>query len=480
MYVHVLYNSLTTVDWCDVGRRVTIDMLPDVALLEIFDFYVHELPLISAWQALVHVCRNWRNIVFGSPCRLDMQLLCKASTPVRETLDVWPPLPIIAYDQGAAWSVDNVIALLERSDRICDLALTQLSSSLLEIILKAMQQPFPVLTRLKLQYHQFLDETAPVVPASFLDGSAPRLQELTLVSIPFPGLPNLLLSATHLITLELWDICHSGYFTPESMVTALSVLTRLETLDIRFKCPRCRPDRKRRRPPPQTRTPLPALALIKFKGVSEYLEDILAWIDAPMLFKMDITFFHQLIFDIPRSTMFISHTFGSEAYCRAHVTFSDCDVSVEFPSEFPSHAHGGLYLRVSCSQPDWQLSSVTQVCSSSFHPTLIPAVEHLYIRKRHYSELHWEDNAEGGQWLELLHLFTAVKELRISWQFTSSIAHALKELVGESVIEVLPALETLIFEEPLSSASGHDKGIIGQFVAARRLAGHYIALDIPY
>ena len=40
--------------WSNVGR-VTIDMLPEIALLDIFDFYGHE---IDAWHTLVHVCRN--------------------------------------------------------------------------------------------------------------------------------------------------------------------------------------------------------------------------------------------------------------------------------------------------------------------------------------------------------------------------------------------------------------------------------------
>jgi hypothetical protein len=42
MYVCLLRNTATVADWCGVGR-VTIDMLPDVALLEIFDCYVIRL-----------------------------------------------------------------------------------------------------------------------------------------------------------------------------------------------------------------------------------------------------------------------------------------------------------------------------------------------------------------------------------------------------------------------------------------------------
>jgi hypothetical protein len=114
---------------------VTIDILPDVALLEIFDFYVDEKD-IQAWHTLVHVCQKWRNIVFGSPRRLNLRLLCKAGTPVRETLDVWPPLPIVVLDEGyEKWGVDNITAALERNDRICRLGLLGVPSSQLEKIL---------------------------------------------------------------------------------------------------------------------------------------------------------------------------------------------------------------------------------------------------------------------------------------------------------------------------------------------------------
>jgi hypothetical protein len=63
----------------------------------------------------------------------------------------------------------------------------------------------------------------------------------------------------------------------------------------------------------------------------------------------------------------------------------------------------------------------------------------------------WQDDIDSSQWLELLHPFTAVKELHIS-KFTQSIAPALQELIGERGTEVLLALQSLLLEEPLPSA----------------------------
>ena len=103
---------------------MTIDLLSDVSLLEIFDFYMDE-DQIEAWHTLVHVCQEWRNIVFGSPRRLDLRLLCTYRTPVREMLDILPLLPIVVQaDNSKMWNVvDNIVAALEHNDRICQLQL---------------------------------------------------------------------------------------------------------------------------------------------------------------------------------------------------------------------------------------------------------------------------------------------------------------------------------------------------------------------
>ena len=106
----------------------------------------------------------------------------------------------------------------------------------------------------------------PILPDSFLGGSAPRLRLLALGAIPFPGLTNLLLSVTHLVSLYLQDIPHSGYFSPEAMATCLSMLTSLEALQLEFESPQSCPDQENRRSPPPTRSILPALTSFWFKG----------------------------------------------------------------------------------------------------------------------------------------------------------------------------------------------------------------------
>jgi hypothetical protein len=208
-----------------------------------------------------------------------------------------------------------------------------------------------------------------------------------------------------------------------------------------------------------------------FEGVSEYLEDFLARVDAPLLDKLDITFFHQLIFDTPQVNQFISRAPKFNTHNEARVEFSDRGVYITFPQIFD----GGLHLDVLCRESDWQLSALAQVCRSSFPQPLIPAVERLYILEAGLSRLNWQDDIENSQWLELFHSFPAAKSLYISREFASRLAPSLQELVGERVIEVLPALRTLYFEGPLPS--GPIQEAIEQFVAARQLVSHPIAVS---
>jgi hypothetical protein len=493
-------NPATTTDWRNVGR-MTIDILPDDVLLEIFDFLVVESNGFEAenwWRTLVHVCRKWRNVIFGSPHRLDLRVVCSDRTPVREMLDVWPPLPIVIHHfarSNSSWALDrristpsalcscasqlsksalashsrgNIIAALERNDRVCQITLKP--GLQWEKVLDAMQVPFPALTCLVLSSDIGI---VPVVPDSFMDGSAPRLQYLLLERVPIPGLPKVLLSAIDLVCLTLRFIPHSGYISPEAMVTCLSTLPRLEKLYLGFESPLSRPNRESRRLSPPTRSVLPALIHFGFKGVSEYLEDLVARIDSPLLDYLEILLFHQLIFDNPRLIHFISRTPTLEVQDQACVDFSRSYVRVEFPKTSSSSYH--LSLKILCRQPEWQLSSMTQICTSFFPRSFIRMVEQLFVRQGRFEKLKWQDDIEDSQWLEFLHPFTGVKDLYLSKEFAPRMAPYLQELVGGRTTEVLPALQSL-FLEVLHPPAPFDEAI-GKFVAARQLSNHPVAIS---
>jgi hypothetical protein len=450
--------------------------LPDVPLLEIFHFYTDrgdDDDDIEAWHTPVHVCRKWRLIVFGSPRRLDLRLLCDDRTPVEEMLHIWPPFPIVIWSYCTdAWSVDDIVAALEHNNRIRQLDLESIMGLEFEKILAVMQRPFPALKCLRIYSP---DKELPGVPASFLGGSAPRLQVLYLEGIPFPGLPQLLLSATQLVHLDIRGIPHSGFISSDTMVDTLSGLTMLGTLIIGSNFSDSsqggnRPDWKRRRPPLLRRAVLPVLTKFVFRGVDEYLEDFVARIDVPLLNKLDITFFHPPILDTPQLIQFICRTPKFKPGDKAYVELSDWEISVTLP-QTPS---GRLSLGIgdSSTQPDWQLSSLVHVCRSFFPHTFISPVEHLDILEEAYSELNCLDDIESSQWLDLLRQFSAVNDLHITRKIAPYIARALRELVEERVTEVLPALQILVFEEPEAV-----RETIGPFITARRLADHPISIS---
>ena len=452
-----------------------IDQLPDGVLLDIFHFYVNKRGYddykteIEGWQSLVHVCQRWRNLVFGSPRRLDLKLCCTPNTPAKERLDVWPVLPLIVQGTpGTPFSssgMDNVIAALGRSNRVCKVALNGWK---LGEVLGAMQVPFPELTYLYL----WSEDEATVIPDSFLGGSAPRLEFLDLNSIPFPGLPKLLLSATHLVYLSLHGIPHSAYISPQVIVTLLSMLSSLQILSLGFRSPRSRPDRESPSMPPPKRSILPALAEFRFKGVTEYLEELMTRIDTPELGRMHITFFNQIDFHCPRLAQFINCTPTLSALDEALVQFDDSSACVSLGSRTSNSWFDELRLCISCREPDWQLSSIEQVCNWSL-PHL-STVEVLYIDHR-YSKLVWKNGAiEDTLWLQLLLPFTAVKNIYLSNEFAAGIAAALKELV-EGRTEILPSLQN-IFVEGLELPGSFQESI-RQFINARQLSDHPIAIS---
>jgi hypothetical protein len=256
------------------------------------------------------------------------------------------------------------------------------------------------------------------------------------------------------------------------MVTGLSVLTSLKSLNIEVESPLFFPGWDGRRPLPPTRTLLPVLAWLRFSGVSEYLEDLVARIDAPLLDNLEVIFIYQPC-DTPQLVQFINRTPKLMTRDEARVVFTNRDVRITLPPIID----GTLRLVILCEDMEVRLSRLVEVCSSSFPRAFITAVERLYILEDRFDL--WRDEIENSQWLELLRLFSAVKDLYMSCEITPFIAPALQELVEERVTEVLPALQNFFLEEqPLwSEPSDSDQEAIDQFVAARQLTRHTIAVS---
>jgi hypothetical protein len=351
-----------------------------------------------------------------------------------------------------------------------------------------MQESFPALT------HLHLGNSTPALPDDTFLGSAPHLQLLSLWGIPFPGLPKLLLTTNDLVELHLSWIPHTGYFSPETIVAALSNLTRLQVLVIRFASPASRPPQSTRRPPPQTRAVLPSLTSLEFKGVSEYLEGLIGLIDVDALqFRhMNITFFNQLIFNLGQLPWFISHAgmLGSSGYAK--LVFETSRVEFKLFPQGVGGVNRSFALRNRCEDLDWQVSFVAQMCSQ-FSPLLstIEQLDILYhnpiplqrdgisgVYNHPISPLE-EVDMDNTQWLELFQPFIAVHTLRTSRHSQSLIMSAFQELTVEMATEVLPALHSIYLADLAEHApSGPEHQAIERFITARQHSGYPVTIRL--
>src|SRR6267142_696739 len=358
--------------------------------------------------------------------------------------------------------IPGAITVLEHHHRVCQIQLSHLTQPLLDMLATAMQEQYPALTMIELCSDE---EVAPVLPDTFLGGSAPRLRSVSLEGIAFPTLPRLLLSAVGLVSLLLDKIPqNTGYISPDVMATSLSTLTRLKFLRIDFRPPALLPN-IRRHPRQSTRAVLLCLAWLEFRGVSEYLEDLMARIEAPFLDNINIKFFDQPVFDILQLPQFITRSEKLKLPHQATVNFQSDFVQITVSP--PKGTVGCLTFQVLCTVPHWQVSAIVQICNQAL--PLLSNVERLGVCGGEYehSLQDWQDVVESDQWLELFEPFVGVECLHVTKYLGSLTASALREAGGRRrATEVLPALRSMFLEELEPSDSA-----ISRLVTARGPSG---------
>jgi len=467
--------------------RVTIESLPDDVLLEIFSFYRWAVVRFGDctwdWQTLAHVCSRWRHIIFASSHRhrLDPRLICTERTPVIEMLGIFPPFPIVINNRYNALPLDptshgweNTVTALWHRDRTCWISLSDLTGPLLEIFIAVMQEPYPELTFLELSSNNEVNEVVPALPDSFLGGYAPRLQYLILRGISFPALLNILFTASNLVSLHLADIPVTGYISPEALAIGLAALPRLTWLIIMFTSPTPPPDRRGQRRLLPIRAVLPSLTFLSFCGVSEYLGDLVARINAPSLSLVDAQFFDQLTLDASQLFRFICRSKKLRSPNRATVSFYGDLAKIVFGPREAMVGPRHFSLRIlRGGGSNRQLSAVAQMCRQAL--PLVSQVERLDIKGGACLPPDWhEEDTNGTRWLELLLPFVSVGRLHISERLGPLVVQALQELSGAGPTAVLPALHSLFLEGLLPSVSVREA--IDPFIAARHLSGRSVAV----
>ncbi len=409
-----------------------INMLPDEVLVEIFDAcrmnetgleswkwkrarLVHGLePWKWTWVRLVHVCRRWRQIIFSSPRRLNVQLFCTHRTPVAEKLACWPAFPIAlqySFSRNVVVHEDHIIAALEYPDRVCHIQID------------------PINLR-----------TAKVAS--------------------FPALPTFLSTACDLVNLELIYVPWKGFLSPEKIVKGVATATRLQRLCIEYSKPHTPADftSSTHSLPPLTRTTLPSLTSLELCSTREYLEDFVAQVDVPQLRLTNMMYFHQNDLRVPELLQFIKRSEGARLtqFKRVDITLND-GVTFDAYHESQSPTSSVIIGITSCGTKRRAPYMVQFLSQFSFCH-----VDYLYIR------LDWGSRMKinNGEWLELLHLFTAVRALHVSEKFAKQLSVFLKSVTAE--MGILPALELLCVENHSMS--------VDKFVNARRLSGHPITI----
>jgi hypothetical protein len=479
------YN-LTDLDRQDEnGCTMTINILPDDVLLEIFDLCRQDSNLhwslypdftwFSVWgpNGLVHVCRRWRQLIFGSPRRLDLQLPCTHRTPVRKNLDCWPPIPIAIRFCPDLFSLsideeDSLFAACEHPDRIRQICLDEIDNSVLSKVFLMMRQPFPVLTHLTIRALYYGER--PVIPSGFL---APCLQYMYLEGIPCPELPILLSSPSDIVHLYLNDTLLQK---PEVVVACLAALPRLEFLHIEFEyhieydsaesMATSRPYRTLL--PPITRTSFPVLSSFEFFGTSEYLEDLISQIDSPRLDQIYIEYSYQP-FDIQIAQLFqfidssedskltlIRHARVDIVTHRVWIVLDPCPGShldqhpVEISTRWLWIGGQKVFLAKLFGQPSALLSRVV----------------HLEL-----NQVRAIENCRDEDWLNILRPFSATRTLLLTVDFAGDNTVTLGDInvTGEMVAEILPVLDLICIEDKPVSC-------IEKFLATRRLSGRPVTI----
>ncbi|KAH9172569.1 hypothetical protein EDB89DRAFT_1964951 [Lactarius sanguifluus] len=442
-FAEVSTSSSVSLGQADVDRQVTVQVLPDEVLLEIFDY--HRLDALDyslfgpwEWHGLAHVCQRWRSLIFASPRRLDLRLVYTYRRPVGKTLDCWPALPIalwyprlVLWRPLAAADEENVISALKYSDRIREINLT-MTSSLLEKLAALVQEPFPALEYLRMGSQEMLGSV--ILPDEFLGGSTPRLRQIDLSGTAFPSLPRLLLSTK--------DLVH--FLSP----------TAFQYQESSHPCS-------------LDRVVLPTLADFQFRGDSEYLEDLVSGLSAPLLEKIEIAFFDRLAFDIPQLSRFIDLTqrLGSSPYLTSIWLWErGFSITHYFPHPSP---RGTLRLQISCREFARRMASLTHI-NRQLLP-LVAGVRRLEIEAHRPSSAP-ADEVNPVQWLELFGLFVSVRRLELTGTLVPSMAAALEQSAEGVGRQVFSALRDIHLRGTAMSRA------IEAFIAARKLSGHIVSV----
>jgi hypothetical protein len=354
-----------------------------------------------------------------------------------------PPLPLIIdyddeHDALTAEDEDAIILALGHRYRVRRIRLAMPVPNLQKLIV-TMDEEYPVLEYLVVGPSK-QDSTALMFPRTL---QAPHLRHLTLLGFTNPIRSRLFTTAVGLVTLCLIITHPHAYLQPDTLLQWISFMPELEILTIFFVFP----------------VPIRDV----FQGVSAYLKALFRRITAPRLQTLEIDFFKQITFSVPRLLQFIN--IKNFRFNSAKFQFFDDNVDMKV---YP-HVGATMYafsIVVYCQHLDRQVSSVAQISNSSSQ--VFSAVEDVTLVHSRSSE--GRNEADGTEWREFLRSFSNVKTLNVDDGLVKEVSRCLRLDDGELLLVLLPELQELTY--PRSC----DTDIFTSFIDARRNAGRPVTL----
>ena len=457
-------------------HTVSIDILDDDSLLNIFYLY-RPLPSgegddekrllggnegwdhVHWWYKPAHVCQRWRNLILGSASYLGLCLLCTFGTPVADMLAHSPLLPLVIFydsDVGAK-DEEGLIIALEQRDRVRRIRLRMNISKLQELIM-AVSGEYLILEYLVISIPNPSPDLSLMLPETL---QAPHLRHLLLSGFSLPIGSRLLTTAVGLVSFSLIITNLSTYLQPNTLLQWISFMPQLETLTIYSDAIDIE-----RQPTHVPIVTLPNLRWFWFQGSNAYLERVVRQVTTPRLERLQIFFFEQYYFSVPRLSQFINTT-KNLRFSNATLGFCHDQVDVGMYPREEADMSQSLHIRIPSKYTEFRVSAVAEVSNSLSQ--VFSAVEHLTLKYEFdLLSLYVIDRKE---WHKILRSFSNVKTLRVSDEFVEILSRCLRSDDGELPLDLLPELHELIY-----SKSRDTDDLFTSFINARQNAGRPITL----
>ena len=424
------------------------------------------------WNKLTQVCRRWRNVILESASSLDLRLVCTYGTPIADMLAHSPPLPLVIDYPEVDWDITaedeaGIILALEKRDRVRRIRFAMPVWNMQKFIMAIdSDQEYSKLESLIMEpsTEDSDNNTVLKLPESF---QAPNLRHLLLRGFDLPIRSRLLTNAVGIVTLCLYMDHPVAYLRPDTLHQWISFMPQLETLLINFSFP----VPNRNMDGQLTHMPhvqLPKLRRLEFQGVSAYMEAVAWRITTPRLEKLDIQFFSQRTFSVPRLLRFVKTTESLRFDC-AEVRFSGEEVYVGF--YLREAKIDALSICIDSSHHGWQVSSVAQIFNSPSQ-IIFHTVEHLTLECVLHSST---SEVDRNEWRQLLRPFSNAKTVRVNGGLVKEFSHSLRMDDGEDPLKLLPELQRVSSHESLDTYDPFTS-----FINARKNAERPVTFHLRY